>query len=74
MTVLSGAAFSTGQSSANVQYIIAGPDLDTLTHAAEAALIEVRKFPASAMWTVPSSTANPKSPPPWTAARPERWA
>ncbi len=45
MTVLQVPPFSTGQSSANVQYIIAGPDLEKINKAAEAALIEVRKIP-----------------------------
>ncbi|MDB6155860.1 MAG: transporter [Chthoniobacteraceae bacterium] len=45
MTVMLVPAFATGQSSANVQYIIAGPDLAKLTAAAEAALIEARKIP-----------------------------
>jgi HAE1 family hydrophobic/amphiphilic exporter-1 len=33
ITVLSVPPFNTGMSSANVQYFIAGPDLDTLTRA-----------------------------------------
>jgi HAE1 family hydrophobic/amphiphilic exporter-1 len=45
MTVLQVPPFSTGQSSATVQYIIAGPDLDRINRAAEAALVEVRKIP-----------------------------
>ncbi len=45
MTVLQVPPFSTGQSSATVQYIIGGPDLDRINKAAEAALIEVRKIP-----------------------------
>ncbi len=45
LTVLQVPPFSTGQSSANVQYIIAGPDLDRINAAAEAALVEVRKIP-----------------------------
>ena len=45
MTVLQVPPFSTGQSSANVQYLIAGPDLDKINKAAEAALVEVRKIP-----------------------------
>ena len=45
MTVLQVPPFSTGQSSANVQYIIAGTDLDRINQAAEAALVEVRKIP-----------------------------
>ena len=45
MTVLQVPPFSTGESSANVQYIIAGPDLDKINKAAEAALVEVRKIP-----------------------------
>ncbi|MDB6075407.1 MAG: nolG [Verrucomicrobiaceae bacterium] len=45
MTVLQVPPFSTGQSSANVQYIIAGPDLEKINKAAEAALVEVRKIP-----------------------------
>lgn len=45
MTVLQVPPFSTGQSSATVQYIIAGPDLDRINKAAEAALVEVRQIP-----------------------------
>lgn len=45
MTVMLVPAFSTGQSSANIQYIIAGPDLKRITSAAEAALVEMRKIP-----------------------------
>lgn len=45
MTVLQVPPFSTGQSSATVQYIIGGPDLDRINKAAEAALVEVRKIP-----------------------------
>ncbi|MDB6071943.1 MAG: nolG [Verrucomicrobiales bacterium] len=45
ITVLQVPPFSTGQSSANVQYIIAGPDLDRINQAAEASLVEVRKIP-----------------------------
>lgn len=45
MTVMLVPAFSTGQSSANIQYIISGPDLKRITSAAEAALVEVRKIP-----------------------------
>ena len=45
MTVTLVPAFATGQSSANIQYIIAGPDLARLTAAAESALVEVRKIP-----------------------------
>jgi hydrophobe/amphiphile efflux-1 (HAE1) family protein len=41
MTVLQVPPFSTGQSSATVQYIIAGPDLDRINAAAEAALKEI---------------------------------
>lgn len=45
MTVLQVPPFSTGQSSATVQYIIAGPDLDRISKAAEASLEEVKKIP-----------------------------
>jgi hydrophobic/amphiphilic exporter-1 (mainly G- bacteria), HAE1 family len=45
MTVLQVPPFSTGQSSATVQYIIAGPDLDRINKAAEDALVQVRKIP-----------------------------
>ncbi len=45
MTVLQVPPFSTGESSATVQYLIAGPDLDRINQAAEAALVEVRKIP-----------------------------
>jgi HAE1 family hydrophobic/amphiphilic exporter-1 len=45
MTVLLVPAFSTGQSSANVQYMIAGPDLEVLTKTVEAALPEIRAIP-----------------------------
>ncbi len=42
MTVTLVPAFSTGQSSANVQYIIAGPELDRLVEASDSALKEIR--------------------------------
>lgn len=45
MTVLQVPPFSTGESSATVQYIIAGPDLERINRAAEAALVDVRKIP-----------------------------
>jgi len=45
MTVLQVPPFSTGQSSANVQYLIGGPELDRINKAAEAALVEVKKIP-----------------------------
>ncbi|MGV3662214.1 MAG: efflux RND transporter permease subunit [Prosthecobacter sp.] len=45
MTVMLVPAFSTGQSSANIQYIISGPDLKRITTAADAALVEARKIP-----------------------------
>ncbi len=45
MTVLQVPPFSTGQSSANVQYMIAGPDLDRINKVAEAALLEAKKIP-----------------------------
>jgi HAE1 family hydrophobic/amphiphilic exporter-1 len=45
MTVLLVPAFSTGQSSANIQYIISGPDLNRMAKAADVALAEVRKIP-----------------------------
>lgn len=37
--------FSTGESSATVQYMISGPDLDKINEAAEAALVDIRKIP-----------------------------
>jgi HAE1 family hydrophobic/amphiphilic exporter-1 len=43
--VLQVPPFSTGESSATVQYIIAGPDLERINRAAEAALVDVRKIP-----------------------------
>ncbi|MDB6076679.1 MAG: nolG, partial [Akkermansiaceae bacterium] len=45
LTVLQVPPFSTGDSSANVQYMIAGPELDRINAAAEAALKEVREIP-----------------------------
>ncbi len=45
MAVLQVPPFSTGQSSATVQYIIAGPDLDRINKAAEDSMAEVRKIP-----------------------------
>lgn len=45
MTVLQVPPFSTGQSSATVQYMITGPDLDVINRAAETALVEVRNIP-----------------------------
>lgn len=45
ITVLSVPPFNTGQSSANIQYFIAGPDLDTLTRATTAVIQEVRDLP-----------------------------
>jgi hydrophobe/amphiphile efflux-1 (HAE1) family protein len=45
LTVLQVPPFSTGQSSANVQYLIGGPELDRINKAAEAALVEVKKIP-----------------------------
>ncbi len=45
MTVLQVPPFSTGQSSASVQYLIGGPDLDRINKAAEASMLEVRKIP-----------------------------
>ena len=45
MTVMLVPAFNTGQSSANVQYMIAGPSLDRISEAATAALEEARKIP-----------------------------
>ena len=45
MTVLQVPPFSTGESSATVQYIIAGPDLERINRVAEAALVDVRKIP-----------------------------
>ncbi|RBP44294.1 CzcA family heavy metal efflux pump/hydrophobe/amphiphile efflux-1 (HAE1) family protein [Roseimicrobium gellanilyticum] len=45
MTVMLVPAFDSGQSSANVQYMIAGPDLDRISAAAKAAMEEARKIP-----------------------------
>jgi hydrophobe/amphiphile efflux-1 (HAE1) family protein len=45
LTVLEVPPFSTGDSSATVQYMIAGPELDRINQAAEAALKEVRQIP-----------------------------
>lgn len=45
IAVLSVPPFNTGMSSANVQYFIAGPDLDTLTRATQRVLKEVRELP-----------------------------
>ena len=45
MTVMLVPAFNSGQSSANVQYMIAGPSLDRISVAAKAALEEARKIP-----------------------------
>lgn len=45
LTVLQVPPFSTGDSSATVQYMISGPDLDRINQAAEAALVEVRNIP-----------------------------
>ena len=45
IAVLSVPPFNTGMSSANVQYFIAGPDLDTLTRATESVMKEVKDLP-----------------------------
>lgn len=45
MTVMLVPAFNTGQSSANVQYMIAGPSLERISEASKAALEEARKIP-----------------------------
>ncbi|WP_038169042.1 efflux RND transporter permease subunit [Verrucomicrobium sp. BvORR106] len=45
MTVLQVPPFSTGQSSATVQFIIAGSDLDRINQAAETALKEIPSIP-----------------------------
>jgi hydrophobe/amphiphile efflux-1 (HAE1) family protein len=45
ITVLSVPPFNTGMSSANVQYFIAGPDLDTLTRATGSVISEVKDLP-----------------------------
>jgi len=45
ITVLSVPPFNTGQSSANVQYFIAGPDLDTLTRATASVIKDVKDLP-----------------------------
>lgn len=45
ITVLSVPPFNTGMSSANVQYFIAGPDLDTLTRATDSVISEVKDLP-----------------------------
>lgn len=45
ISVLSVPPFNTGQSSANVQYSIEGPDLDVLTRTAEAVMKDVKGLP-----------------------------
>jgi hydrophobic/amphiphilic exporter-1 (mainly G- bacteria), HAE1 family len=45
ITVLAVPPFASGMSSANVQYFIAGPDLDLLTKATDAVMKEARKIP-----------------------------
>lgn len=45
MTVTLVPAFATGQSSANIQYMISGPDLTRLTATADNALDDIRKIP-----------------------------
>jgi HAE1 family hydrophobic/amphiphilic exporter-1 len=45
LTVMQVPPFSTGESSATVQFMIAGPDLNRINSAAEAALKEVRDIP-----------------------------
>ncbi len=45
LTVLSVPPFNSGMSSANIQYFIAGPDLDVLTQATDAVVKEARQIP-----------------------------
>ncbi|MFC5457695.1 efflux RND transporter permease subunit [Prosthecobacter fluviatilis] len=45
MTVLAVPPFNTGQSSANVQFYIAGPDLDRLTSATDVIMKEAKNIP-----------------------------
>ena len=45
ITVVAVAPFNTGMSSANVQYFIAGPDLDTLNRATQKVMVEAAKVP-----------------------------
>ncbi|MEZ5387469.1 MAG: efflux RND transporter permease subunit [Prosthecobacter sp.] len=45
ITVVAVAPFNTGMSSANVQYAISGPDLETLNRATEKVMIEAAKVP-----------------------------
>lgn len=45
ITVLSVPPFNSGMSSANIQYFIAGPDLDLLTKATDAVMQEARAIP-----------------------------
>jgi hydrophobe/amphiphile efflux-1 (HAE1) family protein len=45
ITVLAVPPFNTGQSSANVQFYIAGPDLDRLTAATDAVMKEAKEIP-----------------------------
>jgi len=45
ITVLPVPAFNSGMSAANVQYFIAGPDLDRLTAATDAVLKDAKKIP-----------------------------
>ena len=45
ITVLAVPPFASGMSSANVQYFIAGPDLDQLTKTTDAVMKEARKIP-----------------------------
>lgn len=45
MAVLEVPAFNTGQSSANIQYIVGGPDLDRIADAVTKAMPEIQKIP-----------------------------
>ncbi len=45
MTVMAVPPFNTGQSSANIQFFIAGPDLDRLTSATDAIMKEAKNIP-----------------------------
>jgi hydrophobic/amphiphilic exporter-1 (mainly G- bacteria), HAE1 family len=45
MAVLEVPAFNTGQSSANIQYIVGGPDLDRIAKAVTTAMPDIKKIP-----------------------------
>lgn len=45
MNVLEVPAFNTGQSSAQIQYLVGGPDLDRISAAVNAAMPEIRRIP-----------------------------